>query len=72
MVARPAVMTEVRCQEVDWQKAAIIVMARGDSEAGMRADAMHDRLERSPAPRPHRSERSRHGASCDRPMVRTC
>jgi len=38
-------MTEVRCQEVDWQKAAMIVMARGDSEAGMRADAMHDRLE---------------------------
>lgn len=45
MVARSAVMTEVRCQEVDWQKAAMIVMARGDSEAGMRADAMHDRLE---------------------------
>ncbi len=45
MVVRSAVMTEVRCQEVDWQKAAIIVMARGDSEAGMRAYAMHNRLE---------------------------
>jgi len=45
MVARSAVITEVRCQDVDWQKAAMIVMARGDSEADMRADAMHDRLE---------------------------
>lgn len=45
IVARSAVMTEVRRQEVDWQKAATVVMARGDSEAGLRAYAMHDRLE---------------------------
>ena len=45
MIARSAAMTEVRRQEVDWQKAATVVMARGDSEAGLRAYAMHDRLE---------------------------
>ncbi|MDP3411016.1 hypothetical protein [Bosea sp. (in: a-proteobacteria)] len=38
-------MTEVRRQEVDWQKAATVVMARGDFEAGLRAYAMQDRLE---------------------------
>lgn len=45
MISRSAAMTEVRRQEVDWQKAATVVMARGDSEAGLRAYAMHDRLE---------------------------
>lgn len=45
MIARSAAMTEVRRQEVGWQKAATVVMARGDPEAGLRAYAMHDRLE---------------------------
>lgn len=45
IVERSAVMTEVRRQEADWQKAATVVMARGDSAAGLRAYAMHDRVE---------------------------
>lgn len=44
-IERSALMTEVRRQEADWQKAATIVMARGDSAAGLRAYAMHDRVE---------------------------
>jgi conjugative relaxase-like TrwC/TraI family protein len=45
VVARSAIMTEVRRQEVDWQRAATVVMAQGDSESGLRAYAMNDRLE---------------------------
>jgi len=45
IVDRSAVMTEVRRQEADWQKAATVVMARGDSAAGLRAYDMHDRIE---------------------------
>lgn len=45
MVERSAVMTEVRRQEADWQKAATVVMAQGDSAAGLHAYAMQDRVE---------------------------
>lgn len=45
VVARSAIMTEVRRQHVDWQRAATVVMAQGDSEGGLRAYAMNDRLE---------------------------
>jgi conjugative relaxase-like TrwC/TraI family protein len=39
VLARQAVLVQVRRQEVDWQRAASIAMARGDSEAGLRAYA---------------------------------
>lgn len=44
IVERSAVMHEVRRQEVDWQRAATVVMAQGDSESGLRAYAMNDRI----------------------------
>lgn len=45
VVARSAVMTEVRRQHIDWQRAATVVMAQGDSESGLRAYAMNGRVE---------------------------
>ena len=45
VVGRSAVLAEVRRQTVDWQRAASVVMARGDAEAGLRAYASHDRVE---------------------------
>ncbi len=45
VVERSAIMHEVRRQEVDWQRAATVVMAQGDSEAGLRAYALNDRIE---------------------------
>ncbi|WLB48304.1 MobF family relaxase [Bradyrhizobium ottawaense] len=45
VVARSAVLSRVRRQEVSWQRAASMVMAKGDPEAGLRAYAKHDRLE---------------------------
>lgn len=45
VVARAAVLSQIRRQQVDWQRAASIVMAKGDSEAGLRAYAKHERLE---------------------------
>lgn len=45
VVGRSAVLGEVRRQSVDWQRAASVVMARGDAEAGLRAYARHDRVE---------------------------
>lgn len=42
---RSAAMHEVRRQEVDWQRAATVVIAQGDSEAGLRAYEMNDRVE---------------------------
>lgn len=45
VVGRSAVLGEVRRQSVDWQRAASVVMARGDAEAGLRAYANHDRVE---------------------------
>ena len=38
-------MEAVRRQEVDWQRAASVVMARGDAEAGLRAYAERGRME---------------------------
>lgn len=45
VVERSAVLVEVRRQEVEWQRAASILMARGDAEAGLRAYAARDRVE---------------------------
>lgn len=45
VTGRSAVLGEVRRQTVDWQRAASVVMARGDAEAGLRAYASHDRVE---------------------------
>ena len=45
VVRQNAVMEAVRRQEVDWQRAASVVMARGDAEAGLRAYAERGRLE---------------------------
>jgi conjugative relaxase-like TrwC/TraI family protein len=45
VVRRGAVLDGVRRQTVEWQRAASVVMARGDAEAGMRAYAAQDRME---------------------------
>ncbi len=45
VVRQNAVMEAVRRQEVDWQRAASVVMARGNAEAGLRAYAQRGRLE---------------------------
>ncbi|MHB1103427.1 MAG: AAA family ATPase [Devosia sp.] len=45
IVQRSAILDHVRRQQVDWQRAASVLMARGDTEAGLRAYASHDRLE---------------------------
>ncbi|HEY1944866.1 MAG TPA: AAA family ATPase, partial [Roseiarcus sp.] len=45
VVRRGAILDGVRRQAVDWQRAASVVMARGDAEAGLRAYASRDRLE---------------------------
>ena len=45
IVRQNAVMEAVRRQEVDWQRAASVVMARGDAEAGLRAYAERGHLE---------------------------
>lgn len=48
VVARGAVLSQIRRQEVAWQRAASIVMAKGDAEAGLRAYAKNERLELVP------------------------
>ncbi|PSO21431.1 conjugal transfer protein [Bradyrhizobium sp. MOS003] len=45
VIARGAVLSQVRRQTVEWQRAASMVMARGDSFAGLRAYAEHRNLE---------------------------
>lgn len=45
VIARGAVLSQVRRQNVTWQRAASMVMARGDSETGLRAYAQQGRLE---------------------------
>jgi ATP-dependent exoDNAse (exonuclease V) alpha subunit len=45
VVARGAVLSQVRRQTVSWQRAASMVMAKGDPEAGLRAYAKNERLE---------------------------
>lgn len=45
VVRQNAVMEAVRRQEVDWQRAASVVMARGDAEAGLRTYAERGHLE---------------------------
>jgi conjugative relaxase-like TrwC/TraI family protein len=45
VVSRGAVLDGVRRQTVEWQRAASVLMARGDAEAGMRAYASRDRME---------------------------
>jgi conjugative relaxase-like TrwC/TraI family protein len=45
IIERRATLTGVRRQIVDWQRAASIIMAQGDSEAGLRAYAEHGRID---------------------------
>ncbi len=45
VVRRGVVLDGVRRQKVEWQRAASVVMARGDAEAGLRAYASWGRLE---------------------------
>ena len=45
VVARGAGLSEVRRQEVAWQRAASLVMAKGDAEAGLRVYAKNEGLE---------------------------
>ncbi|KAB1070584.1 relaxase domain-containing protein [Methylobacterium planeticum] len=45
VLGRHATLTEVRRQGVPWQRAASILMARGEVEAGLRAYARHERIE---------------------------
>ena len=45
VIARGAVLSQVRRQTIEWQRAASMVMARGDSDAGLRAYARHEKLE---------------------------
>jgi conjugative relaxase-like TrwC/TraI family protein len=45
IIERRATLKGVRRQIVDWQRAASITMAQGDSEAGLRVYAEHDRID---------------------------
>jgi conjugative relaxase-like TrwC/TraI family protein len=45
IIERKATLTGVRRQTVDWQRAASVVMAQGDSEAGLRVYAEHGRID---------------------------
>jgi conjugative relaxase-like TrwC/TraI family protein len=45
IIERRATLTGVRRQTMDWQRAASITMAKGDSEAGLRAYAEHGRID---------------------------
>jgi len=45
VIQRGAVLDGVRRQTVEWQRAASVVMARGDAEGGLRAYANQDRIE---------------------------
>jgi len=45
VVGRSAVLEQVRRQTVEWQRAASVLMARGEVEAGLRAYAARDRVE---------------------------
>lgn len=44
-IERKATLTGVRRQTVDWQRAASVAMAQGDSEAGLRVYAEHGRID---------------------------
>lgn len=44
-VGRASMLGEVRRQMVDWQRAASMIMAGGDADAGLRAYAANDRVE---------------------------
>jgi ATP-dependent exoDNAse (exonuclease V) alpha subunit len=45
IIERKATLTDVRRQTVDWQRAASVAMAQGDSEAGLRVYAEHGRID---------------------------
>jgi conjugative relaxase-like TrwC/TraI family protein len=45
IIERKATLMEVRRQTVDWQRAASITMAQGDSGAGLRTYAEHGRID---------------------------
>jgi conjugative relaxase-like TrwC/TraI family protein len=45
IIERKATLTDVRRQTADWQRAASVAMAQGDSEAGLRVYAEHGRID---------------------------
>jgi conjugative relaxase-like TrwC/TraI family protein len=45
LIERKVTLTGVRRQTVDWQRAASVAMAQGDSEAGLRVYAEHGRID---------------------------
>ena len=45
LIERRSTLTGVRRQTIDWQRAASVAMAQGDSEAGLRSYAEHDRIQ---------------------------
>jgi conjugative relaxase-like TrwC/TraI family protein len=45
LIERRSTLTGVRRQTIEWQRAASVAMAQGDSEAGLRAYAEHGRIE---------------------------
>jgi conjugative relaxase-like TrwC/TraI family protein len=45
IIGRKATLSRVRRQSVDWQRAASVVMAQGDSQAGLRTYAEHGSLD---------------------------
>jgi hypothetical protein len=45
IIERKATLTGVRRQTVEWQRAASVAMAQGDSEAGLRVYAEHGRID---------------------------
>lgn len=45
VIGRSAVLEQVRRQTVEWQRAASVLMARGEVEAALRAYAARDRIE---------------------------
>ncbi len=45
IIERKSTLTGVRRQTVDWQRAASVAMAQGDSEAGLRVYAEHGRID---------------------------
>ena len=45
VIARGAVLSQVRRQNVAWQRAASMVAAKGDSQSGLRTYAEHGKLE---------------------------
>ncbi|MCJ2005549.1 MobF family relaxase, partial [Methylobacterium sp. J-092] len=64
VIGRSAVLGEVRRQVVDWQRAASVLMARGDAEAGLRAYVAERQVELVAGAEAARERVIRSGPSC--------